>query len=70
MRIGRLRFRFLVSIENFGYNKKLTWDKFVEQKRTFWKIFRGMLGLLELQCSVDDLVDFLELSMFVNTSLP
>ena len=25
---------------------------------------------LELQCSVDDLVDFLELSMFINTSLP
>ena len=28
--------------------------------QTFW----------ELQCLVDDLVDFLELSMFINASLP
>ena len=28
-----------------------------------------MQNLLELQCLVDDLVDFLELSMFINASL-
>ena len=29
-----------------------------------------MQHFLELQCLVDDLVDFLELSMFTNASLP
>ena len=29
-----------------------------------------MLNLLELQCLVDDLVNFLELSMLINPSLP
>ena len=29
-----------------------------------------MLNFLELQCLVDDLVDFLELSMLINASLP
>ena len=29
-----------------------------------------MRTYLELQCSVDDLVDFLELLMFINASLP
>ena len=29
-----------------------------------------MQNFSELQCLVDDLVDFLELSMFINASLP
>ena len=29
-----------------------------------------MHNFLELQCLIDDLVDFLELSVFVNASLP
>ena len=29
-----------------------------------------MQTFLELQCFVDDLVDFLDLSMFINASLP
>ena len=29
-----------------------------------------MRRFLELQCLVDDLLDFLQLSMFINTSLP
>ena len=29
-----------------------------------------MQNVLEIQFSVDDLVDFLELSMFINVSLP
>ena len=29
-----------------------------------------MQNFLELQCLVDDLLDFLELSMFINASLP
>ena len=29
-----------------------------------------MRTFLELQCLVDDLVNFLELSMFINASLP
>ena len=29
-----------------------------------------MRKVLELQCLVDDLVDFLELSMFINASSP
>ena len=29
-----------------------------------------MLNFLELQCLVDDLVNFLELSMLINASLP
>ena len=62
--------RFLVSIKSFRHNKKLTFDLFAEQKTKFQKIFRGMRDFLELQCLVDDLVDFLELSIFINVSLP
>ena len=29
-----------------------------------------MQNFLELQCLIDDLVDFIELSVFVNASLP
>ena len=29
-----------------------------------------MQNFLELQCLVDDLLEFLELSMFINASLP
>ena len=32
--------------------------------------FCSMRNFLELQCLVDDFVDFLELSMFINASLP
>ena len=39
-------------------------------KRTFRQTFRSMRTFLELQCLVEDLVDFLELSMFINGSLP
>ena len=62
--------RFLVSIKSFRHNKKLTFDLFAEQKTKFQKIFRGMRDFLELQCLVDDLVDFLELSMFIDAYLP
>ena len=41
-------------------------DKFVMKKNN---IPQNMRSFLEL-CLVDDLVDFLELSMFINTSLP
>ena len=44
-------------------------DKFVKNKGICCKIFCNMQNLLELQCLVDDLVDFLELSMFINASL-
>ena len=40
-------------------------------KKTFRKIFRSVLKFLELQKKlVDDLVDFSELPMFMNASLP
>ena len=39
-------------------------------KKTFRKIFRSVLKFLELQNLVDDLVDFSELPMFMNASLP
>ena len=60
--------RFLVTIENIGQYEILSWDNFLKQK-TLWKIFRSKLNILELQCLVHDLVEFLEISMFVNTSL-
>ena len=37
------------------------------QKGTFCKIFRSKQNFLELQCLIDDLVNILELSMFINT---
>ena len=61
--------RFFLSIKNFGQYKKLPLDKF-EEKRTFSKIFCTMQISLKLQCLVDELVDSLELSMFINASLP
>ena len=39
------------------------------EKKIFRKIFRSMGKCLEWQCLADDLVDFLELSMFINASL-
>ena len=42
----------------------------MKQKRPFRKIFRSMRNFLEFQCLVDDLVDFLELSMFITASFP
>ena len=51
-------------------NKKLPWDKFVKKKRTLHKTFCSVQNVLELPYLVDNLVDFLELSVFVNASLP
>ena len=62
--------RFLVGIKNVGQYKKLPCDKFMKEKITFHKVFSSMQNFLELQCLIDDLVDFLELSMFINASLP
>ena len=45
-------------------------DKFVNKKVHFVKHFVSIPDFLELQCLVDDLVYFLELSIFINASLP
>ena len=37
-----------------------------KKKKTFRKTFCNMQNVLELQFLVDDLVDFLKLSMFIN----
>ena len=50
--------------KQLGQYKKLSWNKFYKKK------FRSMQNFLGLQFSVDDLVKFLELSMFTNASLP
>ena len=42
----------------------------MKKKIVFCKIFRSMQNFVELQSLVDDLVYFLELSVFINTSLP
>ena len=39
---------------------------FFKKKRNFSNTFHSMQNLLVLQCLVDDLVDFLESSMFIN----
>ena len=62
--------KFSVGIKSFGLNKKLPWDKFVKQKVIFCKIFYSKRFFLELQHIVDDFVDFLELSMFINAFIP
>ena len=41
----------------------------MKKKRIFCKIFRTVQNGLELQCLVDDLLEFLELLMFINASL-
>ena len=61
--------RFLASIKNLEQYKRLSSDKF-EKKRIFRKTFCSGRNFLELKYLVDDLVDFLELSMFINASLP
>ena len=38
----------------------------MRKRRTFHKIFHSMQNFLELQYLVDNLVDFLELLMFIN----
>ena len=48
----------------------MPWYKFGKKRRTFRKTFHSMYIFLELQVLVDDLVDFLELSVFTNASLP
>ena len=40
------------------------------KKRIFYKTFHSMLKFLELECLVDDPVDFSKLLMFINASLP
>ena len=42
----------------------------MKKKVTFSKIFPSMQNVLRVQYLIDDLVDFLELSMFINASLP
>ena len=44
--------------------------KLWRKKEQFTKHFVTCQILLELQCQVDDLVEFLELSMFINASIP
>ena len=61
--------RILVGIKNLWQYKKLPLDKFVKKKRTFCKTFHSTQNVLELQCLVDNLVDLLELSMFIDVSL-
>ena len=58
-----------VGIKNLWQNEKLLCDKFVKKKRKFCKTFHGTQNFSELRCLLDNLVDFLELSMFVNVSL-
>ena len=57
------------SIKDLVQNEKLPWDKFVKKKRTLHKTFCSVQNVLELPCLVDNLVDFLELSVFANASL-
>ena len=40
------------------------------KKIAFCQAFHSLQILLGLQCLVDDLVDFLEISMFIHASLP
>ena len=42
----------------------------MKKKRTFCKTFRSLGNVLKLQCLVDDLLDILQLSVFINGSLP
>ena len=42
----------------------------MKKKIVFCKTFRGMPNFVELQSLVNDLVYSLELSVFINTSLP
>ena len=58
----------LVSVKNLGEYDKLPWEKFFEI-RTFCKIFCSIPFFLELQCLLDDLVNFYDyqcLSMLLN----
>ena len=55
--------RFLVHLR-----KPRQYKKFVEKKRKFRRTFGSMQNCVELQCLVDVLVSFLELSMFTNAS--
>ena len=57
-------------MKNLGLYKKIPWDKFEKKKEIFAKHFPVREIFLKLQCLADDLVDFLEFSMFNNVSLP
>ena len=48
--------RFLVSIKKLKQYKKLPWDKFVKKKNL--QTLSSMQNFLEIQCLVDDSVDF------------
>ena len=61
--------RFLVIIKNLGQYKNLPGDKFVEKKGTFCKAVLSIQTFLDLSL-VNDLVDFLELLIFINVCLP
>ena len=50
--------RFLVSVKNLGQYKKLPSNKFVKKRKALHKTFCSVQNFLELQCLVDDLVDF------------
>ena len=62
--------RILASLKNLEQYNKSPSGKFVKKKKNFCKIFCSKLNFLELQCLVDDLDDFWELSIVVNVSLP
>lgn len=61
----------LVNVKNFWQYNKLTSDKFVKKKIIISQnILYSMPDFSELQCLIDNLVDFLKLSVFTNASLP
>ena len=62
--------RILAIIKNLEQYNKSPLGKFVKKKKNSCKIFCSKLIFLELQCLVDDLVDFWELSIVINVSLP
>ena len=60
-----------MTVMTYPYHHNLTKvTKILTKKRVFRKIFFSILIFLELQCLVDDLVNFSELPMFINASLP
>ena len=55
--------KVLVSIKNLGHYKKMSLDKFVKKKRTFRRTFLVCGIFFSMNCLVDYLHGFLELSM-------
>ena len=60
--------RFLVGIRNLGKYEKIAWNKFIKNKKIFQKAFCSMQNFLK--CLVNDVVGFLEGSMFIDASIP